>query len=174
MLIDVVDDSDRPVGIITRGKVLEEGANFRTAHLLILDPTRSHVLLQRIPHHQNRHPDHLGSSVASYLFAGESYAQAIERRAYEELGLGTKDISLVACGRTSMVDGHSLKFIGVFMAIHGGPFRPDNHHISAIDWVPVDRVDEMLDDPGLHTLPFTPTFRIVWRHFRSPIFGPFR
>lgn len=36
-LVDVVDDRDEPIGVLERGRVLGEGANFRTVHVLLVD-----------------------------------------------------------------------------------------------------------------------------------------
>src|SRR5436305_161713 len=71
-LIDRVDDQDRPIGVIERGRALEEGVNFRTVHVFVFDH-QGRLLIQQLSQTRERHAMQWGSSVAGYLHAGESY-----------------------------------------------------------------------------------------------------
>ena len=158
MVIDRVDDSDAPIGTIVREQVFSQRANFRVVHVFVFN-TRGELLLQQIPTHRERHPGRWGSSVAGYVFAGESYVAAAERRVREELGIVQKKLHYV--GKTTMLDGPSHKFITIFSMVHDGPFNPDRNHIASLQFQPVQRVwRSILQQPEI----YTPTFLHVFRY----------
>ena len=65
---------------------------------------------------RERHPERWGSSVAAYLYAGESYQEAAQRRLWEELGL---EGPLRRIGKTRMADERSLKFVELYTLLDG-------------------------------------------------------
>lgn len=119
-LIDVVDERDRPVSTIERGRVLEEGKAFRVAHVWVFH--QDSLLLQQLARHRRRHPLQWGSSVAAYLHAGETYSEAAERRLREELGL---ELTLRPYAVTRMRDEASLKFVALYLATAPRPDLPE-------------------------------------------------
>ena len=161
MLIDAVDQSDVPIGRVLRNEVFRQHANFRVAHDLVFN-SRGELLVQQLAKTRRRHPGYWGSSVAAYLFAGESYQAAAERRLAEELGL--HDTRLNYVGKTSMVDEGSQKFIAVFATTHEGPFSFDRSHIERIEFLPRQVIHE-LEAAGSRT--FTPTFLRVLSFYES-------
>jgi isopentenyldiphosphate isomerase len=161
MLLDQVNQADIPIGHVRRRDVFAERAGFRVAHVLIFD-SRGQLLLQRLALSRNRNPGAWGSSVASYLFASESYDAAAIRRLREELGVTTSRPSFF--GKTEMMDDGCLKFICVFTLKHDGPFAVDRSHIGEVEFVLPLGVQQMIDDG---TRQFTPTFLQVFRYYRS-------
>jgi isopentenyl-diphosphate Delta-isomerase len=161
MIIDVVDQADTPVGIISRSEVFRKHANFRVAHVLILN-SHGELLLQRLALSRNRNPGAWGSSVASYLFSSEDYVQAAERRVSEELGIS--DFQLVPLGKTEMVDDGCLKFISVFRSFSEGPFHSDPAHIDRVEFVSTSQISRMIKS-GSRV--FTPTFLHVFQFYQS-------
>ena len=91
MLIDQVDDHDRPIGAIPRSSVFSMKAGFRVSHIFIFNESKQ-LLLQRIARNRERHPGYWGSSVAAYLFSGENYIAAAVRRITKELGITGVDL----------------------------------------------------------------------------------
>jgi isopentenyldiphosphate isomerase len=160
MIIDVVDQADTPVGIISRAEVFQKHANFRVAHVLIFS-SRGELLLQRLALHRNRNPGAWGSSVACYLFSSEDYLQAAQRRIRQELGIS--DFSLVPVGKTEMVDDGCLKFISIFEAFNDGPFHYDPSHIDQVEFISIPEILRMIETG---TRIFTPTFLQVLRFYR--------
>ena len=161
MGIDAVDRNDEPIGIIPRSEVFTQRANFRVAHDLIFNSGQE-LLVQQLATTRTRHPSYWGSSVAAYLFAGESYREAAERRLKEELGIRGMPLNYI--GKTSMMDESSRKFIAVFTTIHDGPFNFDRDHIERLEFLPV-HVIHRLQATGLRT--FTPTFLTVLTFYES-------
>ena len=155
MLIDQVDDHDRPVRSIPRSSVFSAKAGFRVSHVFVFNESNQ-LLLQRIARSRERHPGYWGSSVAAYVFSGEDYISAAERRINEELGITHVDVQLI--GKTAMRDDGCTKFISLFTATSNGPFQFDRNHIDELQFVSLPQIQEML---RTHERQFTPTFAHV-------------
>jgi isopentenyldiphosphate isomerase len=156
MTVNTVDDLDRTMGTIARQLVLPTAHNFRVAHLLLMN-TRGEILLQQLGRSRERHPMAWGASVACYLFAGETYIDAIRRRTIQELGCELVNPSFV--GRVPMRDGLSTKFVGIFTGTADGPFRVDTTHIERVEFMTLLEIASQLRS-GTRT--FTPTFRHIF------------
>lgn len=161
MIIDIVDQTDSPVGRIKRADVFKEHANFRVSHVLIFN-SRGQLLIQRLALTRNRNPGAWGSSVAAYLFSSEDYVEAARRRVGQELGIF--DFTLAPLGKTLMVDDGCLKFISVFRSLNEGPFNFDPAHIAGLEFISPTEIGRMIAT-GERT--FTPTFLQVFKFFQS-------
>jgi isopentenyldiphosphate isomerase len=161
MEIDAVDQSDVPIGRIPRSQVFRQRASFRVVHDLIFN-SRGDLLVQQLASTRSRHPGYWGSSVAAYLFAGETYQAAAGRRLAEELGI--HDVRLNYVGKTSMDDDGSHKFIAVFSATHEGPFSFDRSHIERLEFLPRQVIHEL---QAAGSREFTPTFLRVLGFYES-------
>ncbi|HEV2858788.1 MAG TPA: NUDIX domain-containing protein [Solirubrobacterales bacterium] len=150
-LIDVVNKRDEEVGTVRRGDALEQGQNFRTSHVFVLNSDGC-LLLQRLAPQRDRHPGRWGSSVAAYLFAGESYYEGAARRMREELGLSA---DLEYLGKIKMRDIDSLKFVSLFLVRSDSAEIREPDHISQLDYRQVEEIAEHLDE---RPEDFTPTF----------------
>jgi isopentenyl-diphosphate delta-isomerase len=157
-LIDVVDTHDHEVGTVPRGAVLESGKNFRTAHIFVFDHM-DRLLLQRLAPLRTRHPDRWGSSVAAYLFAGESYIGAARRRLREELEV---EDPIQEVGKLEMLDERSLKFVTLFQAQSEHPRIGEPAEISALEFRSLEWIEEEL---GRNRELFTPTFVALFQRF---------
>ena len=161
MIIDVVDQADTPVGVISRAEIFQKHAGFRVSHVLIFN-SQGKLLLQRLALDRNRNPGAWGSSVACYLFSSEDYAQAARRRVSQELGIS--DCPLTPLGKTEMVDDGCLKFITVFESFIEGPFRYDPSHIDRVEFVSIPDIRRMI---AIGERGFTPTFLRVFEFYES-------
>src|SRR5690349_17107737 len=126
MLVDIVDEKNRPIGRAERATLLHAHLNFRTVHILFWD-AQERLLLQQLPPNHARHPGRLGSSVAGYLQSGETYFAAARRKEREELHLATR---LRHLGVLEMRDEASRKFVGVFLGALMSTPVPDYEHIA--------------------------------------------
>lgn len=157
-LIDVVNDADEPTGTVRRSEVFARHLNFRVAHIFLLDG-QERLLLQRISPHHGRSAHKWGSSVAAYVSAGESYADAARRRMGEELGV---DAALQKLGSIRMVDEGSIKFIELFVGYTDAASVLDEESIEELRYWEVEDVSKTLrDNPEL----FTTTFPYVFELF---------
>jgi isopentenyl-diphosphate Delta-isomerase len=159
-LIDRVNDEDRAVGLVPRKAALAEGANFRTAHVFVLDHL-GRLLLQRLAPERERHPCRWGSSVAAYLFAGETYHDGAARRMADELCLRGP---LTRVGKIRMQDEDSTKFVGLFTfrSDHAEICAPD--HIAELRYWPIPELDEAIT---IQSHAFTPTFLELYSFWRG-------
>ena len=149
-LVDVVDASDRVVGTLPRKRLLSAGANFRVVHILVFNRSRE-LLLQRIAQGL-RHEGLWGSSVAGYVLAGETYQQAATRKLEDELGVRAPLTSLC---KSSMLDGLSEKFIGIFETVYDGPIVTDPSQTAQLIQLPVAM---LMHERQAGLRAFTPTF----------------
>jgi isopentenyldiphosphate isomerase len=137
MLVDAVNGNDMPVGVIARKDVFREHVNFRVVHELIFN-SRGELLIQKLASTHPRHPGYWGSSVAGYLFAGESYQAAANRRLTQELGVA--GVSMDFVGKISMDDEGCRKFIAIFSAIHDGPFDFNRDYIEQLEFLSIQQI----------------------------------
>ena len=151
-ILDAVDEVDQVVGTVRRADVFRLRTNFRVAHLFLFNK-RGEILLQRLAVLRKRHPGCWGSSVAAYVTSGETYAEAISRRAHEELGIQVEDLEFL--GKTSMSDGGCTKFISVFSGRCNGPLAVDTSHIAEVRFVSLPDVVQARE---MEAWNFTPTF----------------
>lgn len=149
-LVDVVDPSDRVVGSLPRKRLFSAGANFRVIHILVFNHSRD-LLLQRIAPGL-RHEGLWGSSVAGYVLTGETYQQAATRKLKDELGVHAPLTSLC---KSSMLDGMSEKFIGIFETVYDGPLIPDPSQTSQLIQLPLAT---LIHERQAGLRAFTPTF----------------
>lgn len=152
MLIDVVDNADRTVGVAERAQVLPRALSFHTAHLFLFD-SAGRLLLQQLGANRDRNPLRWGASVAAYLFSGETYDAGIRRRALQELRIHVDPTQL---GKVEMVDERSTKFVALFRASYEGDLSPDPEHIAAIRFEPPHVIEAELEAAPDR---FTPTFQ---------------
>lgn len=158
-LIDRVDLADRPVGLIPRGRVFDEHAAFRVVHVFIFD-RRGRLAVQRLGRRHGRHPLQLGSSVAGYLHAGESYLEAAERRLREEVAV---EAPLEKFGALRMPDEGSIKFITLYTTVAESPTVSEPGHVDSIEFRELADLDQqLLERPE----DFTETFRRVYQFYR--------
>jgi isopentenyl-diphosphate Delta-isomerase len=159
--VDWVDEADRPVTRIERGRVFEVGAKFRVVHIFIFN-SRGELLLQQLGRERERNPLKWGSSVAGYLHAGEPYADGATRRLREELGMETP---LVKHGSISMQDHSSTKFITLYKTQAAeAPQVLESSHIESLRFWNLDELQEEISrDPEQ----FTETFRYVFRFYQA-------
>jgi len=161
MLVDLVDEQDVPAGVIAREDLAARSANFRVVHAFVFN-SRGHLLLQKLPANHPRHPGYWGSSIAGYVSAGESYRQAIERKAAEELRAGRLDLHFSL--KTSMKDLGGTKFIELFVALSDGPFRPDASQIEALEFLSPELIEDYRHTGARR---FTPTFLHLWDCYQA-------
>lgn len=142
MTVDIVDEHDNVTGTASRATILERGLNFRVVHVL-LHTSDGRVHLQRIGAQNTRSAGMLGSTVAGYMFAGESYREAAIRRTFQELGI--VGLQLFEAGRLTMRDERSLKFITLFTGQFDDPILSyDRNHIAEMLLIPADDLKHRL------------------------------
>ena len=163
MLVDLVDQQNRPVGIAPRADLFVQKRGFRTVHVIIMG-AGGDVLLQQLPGDHPRSPGKLGSSAAGYVKAGETYRHAAQRKLVAELSLRS---SVVRVGDFVMLDDGCRKFVEVFRGETTGMPRFDKEEIAGLVWMsPAAVRQRVLGSPQ----DFTLTFLDVYAHFHRQLF----
>jgi isopentenyl-diphosphate delta-isomerase len=159
MIVAVVDDRNRVISRAERAALFARRLNFRTVHVLLLD-ILGRLLLQRLAPDHLRSPNLLGSSVAGYVTANETYFRAARRKLREELGVTAR---IRGIGQVNMNDQGSRKFVGVFTGtLHQRPIIKDDQ-IAELVYKELREVDRMV---RRSPRAFTPTFLLIYDHFR--------
>lgn len=159
MLIDCVDSNNQPKGTVVRSKLFETSCGFRTVHVFVVN-RNGELLIQRVVQ-QNSHPALLwGSSVAAYLFAGESYEDAAKRRLSQELGLNVSRLNIQKI--IPMQDLGHEKFVGFTTIVSEGPFVIDIGNVETVRFVSVQSLQR---DWQQGSIALTPTFAVLFQHY---------
>lgn len=98
-ILDVYDDSLRPIGVKERGLVHLEGDWHRSFHCWLVSPARRSLLIQRRSAAKATYPGALDTSVAGHYRTGEGVVEGC-RESEEELGLRVDPERLVSLGRS--------------------------------------------------------------------------
>lgn len=160
MVVDVVNENNQPVGIARRGDVLQRKLSFRTVHVFLFDQSEK-LLLQKLPHNHLRSPGRLGSSVAGYLYSGETYQAAARRKMRQELSI---DSAIRHVDTWPMIDAGSRKFVGLFSgAISQTPIF-DPEEIAEIVYMDLEEVGGAIRRDQHR---FTQTFVFAYERFRE-------
>ena len=160
MVIDAVDHRNRPIGTIMRKDVFKSSLGFRTVHVFIFNSS-GQLLVQQQSRKRDRAPLSWGSSVAAYLFAGESYESAARRRVWQELGVKPGNLRLVGTVKTRDL-GHD-KFVGLVTGVWDGRFHFDHNHIEKLEFLAPQDIQRVMREG---TWTFTPTFVSLFKFYR--------
>lgn len=163
MQIDIVNENNIPVGVIDRSNVLGSGKNFRTVHAWLRN-SNNELLLQRLVKDHPRSPHMLGSSVAGYLHAGETYDEAIVRKSVLEVG--RKPFDLKKVGVVLMSDEGSTKFVSLYIGRFEDDPRTQDPHIEGFETIGLEALDQRFSRSPES---FTATFGAIFSELRSEI-----
>src|SRR3989344_7666540 len=141
MIIDRVDNSDNVIGPIARGHIFRERANFRSAHVFVLN-SDGHLLLQKLSRNHEDYPNIWGSSAAGYIFSGETYEDAAKRKLIEELGIQDAKVELV--GKTALETGGGKKFVSLFITRYDGPIKSNPEEMEETKYFHVPEIQSKL------------------------------
>ena len=159
MLIDVVNEQNQKIGTIDKDRVLSARKNFRTVHGWLRTQSGD-VLLQRLSSSHPRSSSKLGSTVAGYLRAGESYEDGFQRKC--EVEIGSKPGAVSFLGIAGMTDRKSEKFIGLFS---GTVLEPPYTNDPKIAHFETYRRAQLEAKIRSNPESFTETFMFLYRNF---------
>ncbi|HZW61000.1 MAG TPA: NUDIX domain-containing protein [Candidatus Babeliales bacterium] len=108
-LLDIVDEQDRVIAQASRSSVnILQGRNFRAINAFI-ENDQGQLWIPRRTAHKATYPLALDSSIGGCVSAGETYEDAFEREAQEEVNININQVSYTCAGY----------------------FTPSNHGLSA-------------------------------------------
>lgn len=160
MFVDTVDQNNRIVGQTRRKDLFFEKKNFRTVHILLFTK-EDEIILQLLPKNHPRSPNLLGSSVAGYLFANESYFHAARRKMVDELDT---TVRIKNIGTYRMSDEGCNKFVGIYIGSLNRPVNFNKKSISDLIYMETKALEAQLDaEPSA----FTETFLFVYKNYKQ-------
>lgn len=94
-LVDVVDEADRPIGVLSLAEAHRQGLYHRSVRVAVFDAA-GRVYLQKRSKAKELYPGRLDLSATGHVRAGESREAAALRELREELGLRAERLRRVA------------------------------------------------------------------------------
>ncbi|MEW5772679.1 MAG: NUDIX domain-containing protein [Thermodesulfobacteriota bacterium] len=94
-LVDVVDEADRPIGVLPLAEVHRQGLYHRSVRVAVFDHA-GRVYLQKRSKAKELYPGRLDLSATGHVRAGESREAAALRELQEELGIAAERLRHVA------------------------------------------------------------------------------
>lgn len=111
-----VSEDDQPLGRVERADAHARAVRHRSGIVFLCD-ARGHIYLTVRATSKRIFPGRYDSSASFHVEHGESYEQAAQREAFEELGLG---LPLREIGKFKHDDPPEHQFVAVFVMEHRG------------------------------------------------------
>jgi 16S rRNA (adenine1518-N6/adenine1519-N6)-dimethyltransferase len=158
--LQVVDESDQPVGTAPRSEVHANNLLHRAVHILIFS-SAGEVFLQLRSRLKDRHPLAWDSSAAGHVTAGEDYDQTAKRELREELGIETR---LERIAKLPASEETGFEFICLYVGSYDRQLRTNPAEIDAGRFFPPEIVAQWIK-----ALPsdFAPGFVECWKIWRE-------
>lgn len=138
--VEVVDDEDRVVRVVTRAEMRAERLLHRAVAIAVLS-SDGRLLVHRRAGHKDIWPGMWDVAAGGVVGVGESYEEAAARELREELGIATTSWWPLGAGR---FEDESVALLGRSCAVvHDGPFTFDDGEIDEVRWVTRAEFDRM-------------------------------
>jgi isopentenyl-diphosphate delta-isomerase len=166
-ILILVDDNDNEIGTDTRENChAGRGRRHRAYTALLFHNGR--MLLQQRSSKKLLWPGAWDVSFTSHVYPGESYQQAAERRAMQELGARVAKLADVHSFVYFAPQGDNAEneFCRVLVGDFDGKFSPNPDEMMSTKWAKLSEVEA---DVRAHPESFTPWFRLSLEGFlKSP------
>ena len=172
-LLILVDDADREVGYLGKGKCHDGPGVLHRAFSLLIFNDQGELLLQQRGAGKRLWPLYWSNSCCSHPRRAESMEVAIHRRLKEELGMSCPLQFLYKFQYQARFEdeGCEQELCSVYIGRCSGAVRSDPREVHAWRWISPQELQSELDEPGARK--FTPWFRMewerIWREHRADI-----
>ena len=141
-LVDLVDDDDRVVEVVTRAEMRARGAavRHRSCYVAVLT-SGDELVVHRRADWKEVFGGYWDVCFGGVLGAGEAWADAARRELAEEAGV---DADLVELGRTSWSAPDTNLNARVYLARSDGPFTCPDGEVVEVATVSLDELDDWL------------------------------
>ena len=165
-LLTVVDEEDNVINHLSWDKVHEEDGLLHRAVTVLLFNNCGELLMQKRSEQKRLWPSYLDLSVATHVFADESYESAARRRLREELGIdGVVDLEKLFVFRyhSQYRDvGSEREMCAVFRTNYDGKVSPNPEEISEYNFA---SIVELRSDVRKSSGNYTPWFLEVFKTY---------
>ena len=148
-VVALYDASGRPVGAAPRSRMRAENLRHAATGVVVRDPL-GRVFVHRRTDTKDVYPGRYDFTAGGVLLAGEDPADAARREAEEELGVSSP---LVPLGEADYADGHTTYRAFLFETTWAGPVRLQPEEVASGEWLTLEQLVAMLDDPTVLMMP---------------------
>ena len=152
------DDAGRPSGSAPRSRMRAENLRHAATGVVVRDPL-GRVFVHRRTDTKDVYPGRYDFTAGGVLLAGESPDEAARREAEEELGVSSP---LVRIGEADYGDDHTTYHAFLYETVWDGPVRLQPEEVACGEWMTLEQVGAMLDDPAVSVMPDTATLLGPW------------
>ncbi len=150
-----VDKNDVKIRPITYEVIYQKKIRHRVVHVLIFND-KNNLLLQKRSKKKIFCPSHWSSSAQGHVRYGETYSDAAQREAFEELKIHIKPVFFLKFFYRSDME----KFIGICIARYNYKIRKSSTEISSCKFIKISEVVNFLKRKKIH-----PEFKIILDNF---------
>jgi isopentenyldiphosphate isomerase len=133
-LVDVIDDTGRTIGVVTRREMRQRRLPHRSVGLLVFN-SRGDLFIHQRTATKDVFPSHWDMAIGGVLAAGEDYNAGAVRESREELGVDLEPEPLFVF---RYADHATVVQSKIYRAIHEGPFHLQPEEIIHGEFVPLE------------------------------------
>lgn len=142
-LVDIVDEDDNVVEIVTRRRMRAEVLRHRAVYIAV-QSTDGRLLVHQRSLTKDVRPGAWDIAVGGVVGSGETYAEAAVRELAEEIGVIAA--TPVAIGGGMFGDEHYELIGRCYHIVHDGPFEFADGEVIAARWVDATGLAELLEE----------------------------
>lgn len=159
-LVDIVDDHDRLVRVVTRAEMRARRLKHRCVFIIVRS-SKGEVLIHRRAETKDLWPGRWDLAAGGVLASGESYDQGAARELFEEVGVNAP---LVKLGAATYQDQDVDEIARLYTATHDGPFAfTDGEVVEALFVAVAELATRIARDP------FVPdSVKLAWPLIQRP------
>jgi isopentenyl-diphosphate delta-isomerase type 1 len=161
-LLEIVDESNRVIGVRERAEIHRQGLWHRSVHMFIFN-SRGELYLQKRSPGKDQYPDHWDSSAAGHPDPGETPEFAAHRELGEELGIDTE---LTESYRHPACQETGWEFVTLFVGRTDEPIRLNRDEATEGRYFTEPQLKDLLGDPDQKV---APGFRLL--KVKNPLVG---
>lgn len=166
-MVILVDETDKPQGVMPKLQAHEVGALHRAFSIFLFN-SRGEMLLQKRADHKYHSPGLWTNTCCSHPSPGQDTLEAAHLRLGMEMGMQAELNYLLAFRYKSEVEGrlteHEIDHI--FIGVSDDEPVINLEEVSAFKYM---SLDEIADDLGSFPEKYTAWFRIIWERFLDKI-----
>jgi isopentenyldiphosphate isomerase len=136
-LVDIVDDSNHTIAVMTRAEMRAQHLPHRCTYILVFNQS-GELFIHLRTSIKDVYPSYWDVAIGGVLAAGESYDEGARREVAEELGIEPAPLQRLFPFRYS--DARTTVHGMVYRMIHNGPFRLQAEEIVSGEFCPLDVV----------------------------------
>lgn len=160
-LLEVINEQGDVIKLVTRSEChLNPSFIHRVVHVLVFDPAREQLYLQKRSRHKDIQPGKWDTSVGGHLCPGEPLEIGAQRELEEELGI--TGLKLTHLYQYLMSSEHETELVNTYMGIWPGAFHPNPQEIEEGRFWSLQEIERHMGQQL-----FTPNFEDEYRRYQD-------